>query len=114
MRIKYIYIFTVITYVLCIYLPWWILAVIGTFIGFYAKNIKSGMYESMISLTLAWLIKLIDNFFIQDYIIVDKIKVFMNLNSFQLILLTLMIPIIIGLISSIFGYKLKEVVKSEE
>ena len=85
MRIKYIYIFTVITYILCIYLPWWILAVIGTFIGFYAKNLKSGVYESMISLTLAWFIKLIDNFFIQDYIIVDKILVSTEILSLLII-----------------------------
>ncbi len=113
MKIKYISIYTVITYVLCIYLPWWILAIMGIFIGFYAKNLKSGIYESTISLTLVWLIKLMINFFIQDYIIISKIKIFMNLNSLQLILLTLMVPIIIGFISSIFGYKLKEVIKSE-
>ena len=113
MKIKYISIYTVITYVLCIYLPWWILAIVGIFIGFYAKNLKSGIYESTISLSLAWAIKLIGNFFIQDYIIIDKIKIFMNLNSFQLILLTLMVPIIIGFVSSMFGYKLKEVIKSE-
>ena len=113
MKIKYISIYTVITYVLCIYFPWWILAIIGVFIGFYAKNLKSGIYESIVSLTLAWLIKLIVNFFIHHYIIIDKIKIFMNLNSFQLILLTLMVPIIIGFVSSMFGYKLKEVVKSE-
>ena len=48
----------IITYVLSYYFPWWILAIIGTLIGFCAKNIKVGIYESMTSLTLAWFIKL--------------------------------------------------------
>ncbi|MAV65280.1 MAG: hypothetical protein CMG00_08835 [Candidatus Marinimicrobia bacterium] len=111
---KYLFIYTVGTYVLCSYFPWWTLAIIATLIGFCSSSLKSGVFYSVIPVTLAWSIKLIENFFVQDHIILNKIKIFMNLNSFQLILLTLMIPIIVGCISSVFGYKLKEVIKSEE
>jgi len=55
-----------------------------------------------------------NNIFIQDYIIIEKIKTFLGFNSFSLIIITLMIPILIGFLSAIFGYQLKEVVKYEE
>ena len=55
-----------------------------------------------------------NNLFIQDYIIVEKMKAFLGFSSLSLIIVTLMIPILIGFLSAIFGYQLKEVVKYEK
>ena len=55
-----------------------------------------------------------NNLFIQDYIIFEKMKAFLGLNSFTLIMVTLMIPILIGLLSSIFGYELKKAVRYDK
>ena len=63
---------------------------------------------------MAWFIMLINNLFIQDYIIINKMKDFFGFNYIVLILITLLVPILIGFISSLFGYELKRVIKFEE
>ena len=96
--------------------PWWIITIVSTFIGFFAPSLKRALFEGAFSVTAAWLIMLIINLFIrQDIVImVDKIKLFLGLNSIMLILITLLIPMLTGLISSLFGYELKKVVEYEK
>tara|TARA_B100002052_G_scaffold94209_1_gene86893 strand:- start:2214 stop:2549 length:336 start_codon:yes stop_codon:yes gene_type:complete len=107
-----IFIYIVISYAMASLLPWWVIAFSGTLIGFNSKTYKQAILHSCITLTSVWFFKLILNFFILDYIIIDKIKEFLGLSSFMIIFLTLLIPIIIGFFSSLFGHQLKKVSKS--
>ena len=106
--------YVIIAFLLSMVSPWWIIAVIGTYIGFCAKTCKKAIFESIFTLSLTWFIMIFNNLFIQDYIIVEKMKAFLGLNSFTLIMVTLMIPILIGLLSSIFGYELKKAVRYDK
>ena len=106
--------YIIIAFIFCLFSPWWIIAIIGTFIGFYAKTIYTAIFESIISLSIVWFIMIINNLFIQDYLIIHKIKDFLGLNDIALIMITLSIPILIGFISSLFGYELKKGVSFEE
>tara|TARA_Y100000766_G_scaffold273354_1_gene274168 strand:- start:600 stop:893 length:294 start_codon:yes stop_codon:yes gene_type:complete len=92
--------------------PWWIITFSGTLIGFTSKTYKQAILHSCITLASVWFLKLILNFFIFDYIIIDKIKEFLGLSSFMIIFLTILIPIVIGIFSSLFGHQLKKVSKS--
>ena len=106
--------YVIIAFLLSLVSPWWITAVIGTYIGFCATTCKKAILESILTLSLTWFIMIFNNLFIQDYIIVEKMKAFLGLNSFTLIMVTLMIPILIGLLSSIFGYELKKAVRYDK
>ena len=106
--------YIIISFLLSLVAPWWIISVIGTYIGFCATTCKKAIFESIFTLSLTWFIMIFNNLFIQDYIIVEKMKAFLGLNSFTLIMVTLMIPILIGLLSSIFGYELKKAVRYDK
>ena len=94
-------------------LPWWIITFSGTLIGFNSKTSKQAILDSCITLVSVWFFKLILNFFIfLDYIIIYKIKEFLGLSSFMIIFLSILIPGIIGIFSSLFGHQLKKVSKS--
>ena len=41
-------------------------------------------------------------------------ELFLGLNSIALIMITLIIPIVIGIVSSLFGYELRKVVSDDE
>jgi len=107
-----ILIYIVITYSLASMFPWWIIAFVGTLIGFLSKTSKEAVLYGATSLIFVWFVKLIINFFISDYLIIDKIKLFFNLNSFLIICISLIIPLLIGVLSALFGYQLKKVSKS--
>tara|TARA_Y100000996_G_scaffold287743_1_gene227294 strand:- start:143 stop:478 length:336 start_codon:yes stop_codon:yes gene_type:complete len=107
-----ILIYIIITYSLASIFPWWIIVFVGTLIGFLSKTSKEAILSGVISLVFVWLIKLIINFFIADYLIIDKIKLFLNLSSFSIICISLLIPLILGMLSALFGYQLKKVSKS--
>ena len=113
MKIK-ILTYIIITYALASLFPWWIIACVGTFIGFISRSNKEAILSASISLIFVWLLKLGINFFILDYLIIDKIKIFLNLSSFQLIFISLTIPLIISIFSSLFGYQLKKVISNEK
>ena len=106
--------YVIIAFLLSMVSPWWIIAVIGTYIGFCATTCKKAIFESILTLSLTWFIMIFNNLFIQDYIIIEKMKAFLGFSSLSLIIVTLMIPILIGFLSAIFGYQLKEVVKYEK
>ena len=103
--------YIIISFLLSLVAPWWIISVIGTYIGFCATTCKKAILESILTLSLTWFIMIFNNLFIQDYIIVEKMKAFLGFSSFTLIVVTLIIPILIGLLSSIFGYELKKAVR---
>ena len=109
-------IYVIITFLFCSIAPWWIISLIGTTIGFCAKNKHNAIFESIISLSIVWFIMLINNLFIQEdkFIIVHKMKAFLGLNSITLIIITLMIPIFIGAIASLFGYELRKVINDKK
>ena len=109
-------IYVVITFLFCLIAPWWIISLIGTIIGFCANNRYNAIFESIMSLSSAWLIMLINNLFIQEdkFIIVHKMKAFLGLNSITLIIITVMIPILIGAIASLFGYELRKVISDKK
>ena len=106
--------YIIISFLLSLVAPWWIISVIGTYIGFCATTYKKAIFESIFTLSLTWFIMIFNNLFIQDYIIVQKMKAFLGFSSFTLIIITLMIPILIGLLSSIFGYELKKAVRYDK
>ena len=111
-----IVIYIMITFLFCTISPWWIISLIGTTIGFCANTKYNAIFESVISLSVIWFIMLINNLFIQEdkFIIVNKMKAFLGLNSITLIIVTLMIPILIGMIASLFGYELRKVISDEK
>ena len=113
-NINRIILYIIITFIFCLFSPWWIISILGTLIGFYSRTRYRAIFESIISLSMAWFIMLINNLFIQDYIIINKMKDFFGFNSITLIFITLLIPILIGFICSLFGYELKRVIKLEE
>ncbi len=106
--------YIIIVFIFSLFSPWWIISILGTFIGFYATTRKKAIFESVLALSITWFIMIFNNLFIQDYIMVEKMKAFLGFSSFSLIIITLIIPILIGFFSAIFGYQLKEVVKYEE
>ena len=106
--------YIIIAFIFSLFSPWWIISIFGTFIGFHAATRKKAIFESVLTLSLVWFIMLFNNLFIADYIIVEKMKAFLGFSSLSLIIVTLMIPILIGFLSAIFGYQLKEVVKYEK
>ena len=106
--------YVIIAFLLSMVSPWWITAVIGTYIGFCATTCKNAIFESIFTLLFTWFIMTFNNLFIQDYIIVEKMKAFLGFSSFALIVVTLMIPVLIGLLSSIFGYELKKAVRYDK
>ena len=111
MKIK-IFTYIIVTYILASIFPWWIIACSGTLIGFISRTSKEAVLCSCISLIFVWLFKLILNFFIMDYLIINKIREFLGLGSFMIILISLLIPLIIGFFSALFGYQLKRVSKT--
>ena len=112
--IKQIILYVIITFIFCSFSPWWIISIIAILIGFYSTNKLSALLNSSLSLSITWFIMLINNIFLKDYIIVNKVRDFLGFNSITLILVTLLIPIIVGIICSLFGYELKKVIKLEE
>ena len=106
--------YIIISFIFSLFSPWWIISILGTFIGFHAATRKKAIFESVFTLSIIWFIMIFNNLFIQDYIIVEKMKTFLGFSSLSLIIVTLMIPILIGFLSAIFGYQLKEVVKYEK
>ena len=106
--------YLLIAFIFSLFSPWWIIAILGTFIGFYAKTCRKAVFESMLTLSITWFIMIFNNLFIQDYIIVEKMKNLLGLNSITLIIITLMIPIVIGFLSSLLGYELKKVIRYEK
>ena len=119
MNKQLIYIGKIICYVLIAFIfsllsPWWIISILGTFIGFHATSSFKAIFESIITLSVTWFIMTFNNLFIQDYIIVEKMKDFLGLDSISLIIITLMIPILIGFLSSLLGYELKKAVRYEK
>ena len=111
MKIK-IFIYIIVTYILASIFPWWIIAFCGTLIGFISNTNKEAILSASISLTFVWFFKLILNFFIMDYLIINKIKYFLGLSSFMIICASLLIPLIISILSSLFGHQLKKVSKT--
>ena len=105
-------IYIVITYILASLFPWWIITFSGTLIGFTSKTSKQAILDSCITLVSVWFLKLILNFFILDYLIIYKIKEFLGLSSFMIIFLSILIPGVIGIFSSLFGHQLKKVSES--
>ena len=103
-----------IAFIFSLIAPWWIISILGTLIGFYAETCRKAIFESTLILSITWFIMIFNNLFIQDYIIVEKMKDFLGLNSIALIIITLMIPIVIGFLSSLLGYELKKAVQYEE
>ena len=104
-----VYIYIIITYTLASIFPWWIIAFSGTLIGFISKTNKEAVLYSSLSLIFVWFFKLILNFFIMDYLIINRIKEFLGLSSFMIICISLLIPLIVGIFSSLFGHQLKKV-----
>ena len=100
LNIKRIILYIIIIFIFCLFSPWWIISIFGILIGFYSSTRNLAIFESIISISMVWFIMLINNLFIQDYIIVNKMKDFFGFNSITLILITLLIPIFIGFISS--------------
>ena len=117
--IKFIYLriclYTIISFIMCIFFPWWIISVIGTVIGFFNKSIFNGVIESNLVLFLCWRIMIINNFFIDEskFLIVRRIQDFLGINQFFLIIITLMIPLVVGTLASIFGFQLRKVVSDD-
>ena len=107
-----IFIYITSTYILASIFPWWIIAFCGTLIGFISKTNKEAILYASISLTFVWFFKLIINFFIMDYLIINRIKEFLGLGSFMIICVSLLIPLIISIFSSLFGHQLKKVSKT--
>jgi len=107
-----IFIYIIATYMLASIFPWWIIAFSGTLIGFISKTYKQAILYSCLTLTFVWFSKLILNFFIMDYLIINKIKEFLGMGSFMIICISLSIPLLIGFFSSLFGHQLKKVSKS--
>ena len=106
--------YIIIAFIFSLFLPWWVISIIGVFIGFHATTYRKAIFESVLTLLLSWAIMLVNNLFIQDYVILEKINIFLGLSSLGLIIITLIIPVLIGFVSAIFGYQLKEVVKYEK
>ena len=59
---------------------------------------------------------LINNLYIQSdkFLLIGRMKDFLKLNDFSLIIITLIIPFLISLITSYFGYELKKAVKNDQ
>ena len=106
--------YLLIAFIFSLFSPWWIIAILGTFIGFHATSSFKAIFESMLILSITWFIMIFNNLFIQDYLIVEKMKDLLGLNSIVLIIITLMIPIVIGFLSSLLGYELKKAVRYEK
>lgn len=107
--------FLIMTYICCLFLPWWIIATIGMIIGFCASSIYQALFQSTSIITFVWLSMLINNFYFQPdkQILISKIKAFLNMNEILLIIVTLFIPFFISLITSYFGYELRKAVKDD-
>ena len=107
--------YTIASFIMCIFFPWWIIAVIGTVIGFFNKSIFNGVIESNSVLSLCWLAMIINNFFIDEskFLIVNRVQDFLGMSQFFLIIITLMIPLLVGTLASIFGYQLRKVVSDD-
>ena len=58
---------------------------------------------------------IINNFFIDEskFLIVRRIQDFLGINQFFLIIITLMIPLVVGTLASIFGFQLRKVVSDD-
>lgn len=110
-----ILLYSIITFIACLFLPWWFIAVIGTVIGFFAETKYRAAIDSVLVLSLSWFIMMINNFFIDEskFIIVNKMQDFLGINQIILIIITLMIPILVGTIASLFGYQLRKVVSDD-
>lgn len=106
----FIYIIT--TYTLASIFPWWIIAFSGTLIGFISRTQKEAILYSSVSLVSVWMFKLILNFFIMDYLIINRIKEFLGMSSFMIICISLLVPLIVSIFSSLFGHQLKKVSKT--
>ena len=111
-----IFLYSVTAFIACLFFPWWIIAIIGTGIGFFANTKSRAIIESIIALSLSWLFMIINNFFIDEskFLIVEKMQEFLGIGRFFLIVITLAIPVLVGSISSLFGYELRKVVKDDE
>tara|TARA_Y100000996_G_scaffold197117_1_gene154586 strand:- start:4285 stop:4641 length:357 start_codon:yes stop_codon:yes gene_type:complete len=107
--------YTITSFIMCVFFPWWIIAVIGTVIGFFNRSIFNGVIESNLVLFLCWLVMIINNFFIDEskFLIVNRIQDFLGMNQLFLIIITLMIPFLVGTLASIFGYQLRKVVSDD-
>tara|TARA_B100002052_G_C15377846_1_gene374029 strand:+ start:25 stop:384 length:360 start_codon:yes stop_codon:yes gene_type:complete len=110
-----ILLYSLIAFIFSLIFPWWIISVTGTAIGFFAKTRYWAIVDSL-ALPISWFIMIINNFYIQEskFIIIDRMELFLGLNSIALIMITLIIPIVIGIVSSLFGYELRKVVSDDE
>jgi len=110
-----IFLYSVITFVTCLFFPWWIITVISTVIGFFAETKYRATIDSAIVLSFSWFIMIMNNLFIDEskFLIVNKMQDFLGINQIILIIITLMIPILVGTIASLFGYQLRKVVSDD-
>jgi len=106
----------IICYGFCLVFPWWIITILGMIIGFNSKSLFQALVDSSSTITFSWFIMLINNFYIQSdkFLLIGRMKDFLKLNDFSLIIITLTIPFLISLITSYFGYELKKAVKNDQ
>ena len=110
-----IFLYFISAFVMCLFFPWWIIAIISTVIGFFAQTKFRAVIESTIVLFLCWFSMIINNFFIDEskFLIVNKMQDFLGMNQIILIIITLMIPLLVGTLASLFGYQLRKVVSDD-
>ena len=110
-----IFLYFIIAFAVCLFFPWWIIAMISTVIGFFAQTKFRAVLDSAIVLFLCWFSMIINNFFIDEskFLIVNKIQNFLGMNQIVLIIITLMIPLLVGTLASLFGYQLRKVVSDD-
>ena len=106
----------IICYGFCLAFPWWIITILGMIIGFNSKSLFQALVDSSSTITFSWFIMLINNLYIQSdkFLLIGRMKDFLKLNDFSLIIITLIIPFLISLITSYFGYELKKAVKNDQ
>ena len=106
----------IICYGFCLFFPWWIITILGMIIGFNSKSLFQALVDSSSTITFSWFIMLINNLYIQSdkFLLIGRMKDFLKLNDFSLIIITLIIPFLISLITSYFGYELKKAVKNDQ
>ena len=107
--------YCIIAFIMCLFFPWWIIAAISTFIGFFAQTKFRAIIESTIVVFLCWFIMIINNFFIDEskFLIINKMQNFLGMNQIVLIIITIMIPLLVGTLASLFGYQLRKVVSDD-
>lgn len=87
---------------------WWIFCIVTFIIGLLSKSLKESFLAGSLCPTIAWLTILIYNYFNGGAILISKITLMFGLpNHLSLFVVSILIPFILGSVTSITGYQFR-------